>query len=184
MKRTTAEGATIDNRYTEGNPALGIPATVVGGEEMNNIQEELCNIVEDAGLTLNGSDEDQVLEALKIIIQRGGTQITGDIDNNQAAAVDLTGVSFDKTEVKSARFKMDVFRRDDGQSATELFDVTVIYDPESDAWLAPIYDKSGQDTEVILSITAAGQIQSKSSNYAGANYDGDFRVTDIITVAI
>ena len=65
LKRTDADGHD-SNRYTEGNPSLGVPATVVGAEEMNNIQEEIATTVEGAGLTVDqtGSSEGQLLQAI------------------------------------------------------------------------------------------------------------------------
>jgi len=72
MKRTTAPGATVGNRYTEGDPGGGIPATVVGDSEMNNIQEEIVNVVLDAGIALDGAIENQLLLAIRIILGLGG----------------------------------------------------------------------------------------------------------------
>lgn len=46
------------------NPGGGVPATVPGYEWYNNVQEELCAVIEAAGLTLSGADRTQLLQAL------------------------------------------------------------------------------------------------------------------------
>lgn len=181
MKRTTAE-ANDGNRYTEGNPALGIPATVVGAEEMNNIQEEIVNVVLDAGLTLNGSDEDQLLEALQIIFGRGVTQYSQAIVNNQAAGLDITGVVFDKTEIKAARLLFDIFRRDDAQDKNESGEIYVYHNTETDTWAVQHFSV-GDDAEVEFAILSSGQLQYTSSNFAGGNHAGTLRITEITTLA-
>ena len=180
VKRTDADGHD-SNRYTEGNPSLGIPATVVGAEEMNNIQEEIVNVVLDAGLTLDGSDEDQLLEALKIIIARGGDQSSQTITDNAPATV-ITNLVFDKANIKSARVYYDIFRRNDTQSASEVGEMYVFHDTEADIWRLEL-DSKGDDAEVQFDVTAAGQVRYTSSNYAGTGYTGTLRYTNITTIA-
>jgi len=181
MRRTAAEG-NDSGRYTEGNPSLGIPATVVGAIEMNNIQEEIVNVILDAGITLDatGSTEDQLLSALKEIMARGGTETAMDLLDNQSSAQDVTAIpAFDKTEIKSAKVMVDVFRRDDGQHANELFELAAIYDPEDDDWNLFFTSQGQEDAGVVFSITAAGQIQYTSTSYAGTNYSGVLRATNL-----
>ena len=182
MKRTDAAGHD-SNRYTEGNPALGVPATVVGAEEMNNIQEEICNVIEAAGITLDELDEDQLLEAINVLIGQGGSQSTQTVLDNQSLAVDITSLVFDKTEVKSVHMLIDVHRRDDGQNANELFKVSVMYDPEDDDWDIT-YDSQFEDSGVDFTVTSVGQVKYTSSNFGGANYDGDMRITQVTRVLI
>lgn len=64
MERITGPGATPDNLFTEGNPALGIDATTVTANWLNGVQEELIYILEEAGITPNGASSTQVMEAL------------------------------------------------------------------------------------------------------------------------
>jgi hypothetical protein len=180
MKRTTAE-ANDGNRYTEGNPSLGIPATVVGAEELNNIQEEIVNVVLDAGLTLNGADEDQLLEALQIIIGRGVTQASQAIADNTGPA-DVTGLVFDKANVIAARILFHIERRDDGQSAMESGVIFVAHDSEADAWSISTQTYHG-DAETTFSITSLGQVRYTSNNFGGTGYAGTMRFTEITTVA-
>ncbi|MCF7260410.1 hypothetical protein L3W99_03555 [Escherichia coli] len=57
--------ATADGKYTDGSVAGGIAATRLRAAAFNAIQEELANIVESAGMTLDPDDVTQVLAALK-----------------------------------------------------------------------------------------------------------------------
>jgi hypothetical protein len=180
VKRTTAE-ANDNNRYSEGNPSLGIPATVVGAEELNNIQEEIVNVVLDAGITLNGADETQLLQALNIILERGGTQIDQAIDDN-AGATNITGAVWAKADIKGARCLFEVDRRNDSQDATEIGELFAWHNAESDTWHVEL-DSKGDDAGVVFSITSAGQLQYASSAYAGTGYAGNLRITNITTFA-
>lgn len=59
--------------FTEGDPGSGTPATVVTADFMNDVQEELCAIVEQiGGLTLTIGDRDQIVTALRSPIGAAG----------------------------------------------------------------------------------------------------------------
>lgn len=64
MERITGPGATPDNLFTEGNPSLGIDATTVTANWLNGVQEELIHILEEGGVTPDGVNHTQVMEAL------------------------------------------------------------------------------------------------------------------------
>jgi hypothetical protein len=181
LKRTDSEGH-VTNRYTEGNPATGVPATVVGAEEMNNIQEEIVNVVLDAGIALNGAVEDQMLTAIKTIINRGVTQYGQTVANNQTSDDDLTGVIFDKTDVKAARMLFNIHRRTDTQNKDETGEIYVFHNTETDAWDVK-FNSFGDDAEVTFAIDATGQLSYQSSNLTGAAYSGEIKITDIKTIA-
>ncbi len=55
--------------FTGGNPGGGVPATIVTADWANAIQEELCYVVEQAGLTLSKTSRVQLLAAIKLIAQ-------------------------------------------------------------------------------------------------------------------
>jgi hypothetical protein len=182
MKRTTALGNDT-NRYTEGNPSLGVPATVVGAQEMNNIQEEIANAVEGAGLTVDqtGVTENQLVNAILLLIQGGGTQTTFAIANNTGPS-DVTGLVFDKVNVRGARVLFHLERRTDTQNVAEIGELYPIYNPESDTWDIGA-SSHGDDAGVAFTITAAGQIQYTSDDLTGASYTGNIRFTSITTLA-
>lgn len=56
-------GAGLDG-YTEGDPSLGVPATVVTADALNAVQEELASAIEGRGITLDKGNNAQLLEAL------------------------------------------------------------------------------------------------------------------------
>lgn len=67
-----AEGVNPDYYFTKGNPSLGVPATVVDADWANAVQEEICGVIEGAGLTLDKTSQSQLLAAIKLIISGGG----------------------------------------------------------------------------------------------------------------
>lgn len=64
MFRIDSPGATVDNKFTDGNPALGIPATDVSDEWLNSIQEELAYTIEQSGIALNKASTTQLNAAI------------------------------------------------------------------------------------------------------------------------
>ncbi|MCM1513297.1 MAG: phage tail protein, partial [Oxalobacter formigenes] len=57
--------------WKNGNKAQGIPATEFNADWPNNVQEEICNVIEAAGITLDGSNRAQLLQAIRGIIAGG-----------------------------------------------------------------------------------------------------------------
>lgn len=77
MKRIDGAGATVDNLWTEGDPQTAVPATTVTGDYMNVVQEEVANVIEGAGDTIDQShpfagsppnDTTQLLKAIKKLV--------------------------------------------------------------------------------------------------------------------
>lgn len=54
--------------FRNGNKALAIPATDLNAEFFNAVQEENCNVIEAAGLTIDPDDNTQLLQAMRIIL--------------------------------------------------------------------------------------------------------------------
>lgn len=88
MHRIDGPGATIDNLFTEGDPAQGMPATTVTGAWLNAIQEEIANAVVGAGIPLNKQDNTQLLAAIRQLINIGQNLTTGDIKFTIKTAAD------------------------------------------------------------------------------------------------
>ncbi|GEM_PF-3731095 len=59
--------------FTGGNPQTGQAATVPGYEWHNGVQEELCDVVEQAGLVLSDTDHTQLRQAIQSMIANGLT---------------------------------------------------------------------------------------------------------------
>lgn len=51
--------------FTEGNPGGGVEATEVDAKWLNNVQEEICAVIEDLGLTLDKAKSNQMVQALR-----------------------------------------------------------------------------------------------------------------------
>lgn len=71
MQRIQGDYATEDNLYTEGNPAAGVPATVVTAAWLNGVQEELMAVIETAGLEADEADLTQLYKAIEALIAEG-----------------------------------------------------------------------------------------------------------------
>lgn len=63
MKRTTAEGSAA-GLYVDKNPATSTPGTKRIAEDANNLQEEVCHVIEQLGLTLTGADQYQLAKSV------------------------------------------------------------------------------------------------------------------------
>lgn len=77
MHRVDSAGATGGNLWTDGNPGGGIPATTLAEDWHNDIQEEICNLIEAAGITLVKGTQNQMIAALATglltTLMKGGT---------------------------------------------------------------------------------------------------------------
>lgn len=67
MHRIDGSGATPDNRFTEGDPVAGSLATQVTDDWANAVQEEICNVIEGAGIALNKGSNAQLIAAIKAL---------------------------------------------------------------------------------------------------------------------
>jgi hypothetical protein len=59
-----AVGPNPNGYFTNGNPSPLIDSTIVDQDWLNTVQEELCNVITAAGLTLNKATRTQLLQAL------------------------------------------------------------------------------------------------------------------------
>lgn len=71
MHRIDGPGATVDKKFTEGNPSGGVQATGVGAAWLNDIQEELMSILTAAGIAPIKGVQNQVLTAIQGIVSSG-----------------------------------------------------------------------------------------------------------------
>lgn len=69
MHRIDGPGATVDNKFTEGDPVGGIQATVVTDDFLNDVQEELMSVLAAAGVSAVKGTQDQVLQAIYKLVQ-------------------------------------------------------------------------------------------------------------------
>lgn len=194
MHKIDSDGATIDNKFTEGSVPLAVPATVVSAAWLNAVQGELVTLIEALGLTLDTSladGEDQVLSAIQELFKRGGraAPVNQTIANNQASAADVTGFPlFLSTEVLGLEFLFRILRRTDSGYVIESGRVYITWDSEASDWVLTkqsVHDDSG----VTFSVAATAnpdeyKLQYTSDNMAGASYAGSLKITDVKTILV
>lgn len=179
MHKIDAPGATNDDLFTEGNPALGIPATEVSDDWLNDVQQEIVNVIEDAGITLAKGTQTQLKEAIFNMIGLGGSNVKLDPLANDTADQEVTGLSFDKTDYKGAVFFFDVHRRTDDSNVQESGVAVLNHDSEDDAWRISKMISSLDDSGTIFGVTSGGQVEVTTNDLTGDNYDGQLRVTGV-----
>jgi hypothetical protein len=64
MHRINTAG-NVGNRFTDGNPAVPTPATVVNDSWLNDVQEEICQTIENAGIVLLEGTQTQLRDAIE-----------------------------------------------------------------------------------------------------------------------
>lgn len=185
MHKIDSDGATIDNKFTEGNPSLSIPATIVSAAWLNAVQGELVTVIEGAGLTLltSGTDtEDQLLTAILELLKQGGTQATHTLANNTANADVTDFPQLDTTVVKTVTCQFDIFRRTDTQHVKETGNLFLNWDSETSSWAVSLdskFDDAGVTFNMALVAGDVYKLQVTSDDLTGASYSGTLRITDI-----
>lgn len=194
MQKIDSDGATVDNLFTEGNPSLSIPATVVSAYWLNAVQKELVKVVEAMGFALNPTGDetgDQVFTAIKKLIQQGGQSaaLSFNIANNQAALADVTGFQqIDVSLVRSFEVLMTIVRRTDTglvKQTGRLYGTWVTAAElglANGAWdlsFVTVHDSAGVDFTMTLVAGTTWKLQYQSDNLAGASYSGNVKFTDL-----
>lgn len=64
----------VGNEFVDGNAETSVRATRLNASWFNTIQRELCNVVQDAGIALSQSNDDQLLAALYIVAVKALTE--------------------------------------------------------------------------------------------------------------
>jgi hypothetical protein len=57
----------VDNQFVDRNASSGVPGTVCDSSWLNAVQNEICNVVEGAGMELDRQDNGQLNKAIKKI---------------------------------------------------------------------------------------------------------------------
>ena len=107
MQRISTSSAVPDlfgsgkNGFRNGDLPRGVLPTAFNAEWCNGVQEEICNVIEAAGIGLNPDKRDQLLEAIKMVL-RGYLPLTGGTINGgltvQAANAQYAGIHINNTD--------------------------------------------------------------------------------------
>lgn len=74
--------------FTNGNPGGGVPATIVDADWTNAVQEEICNVITAAGISLSKTVRTQLRDAIyalagqKYVHTQGSANMTWTISHN------------------------------------------------------------------------------------------------------
>ena len=184
MHKIDAPGATGSNEFTEGNPALGIPATEVSDEWLNDVQGELVTVIEGQGIALIKGNITQLQAAIFSMIGAGGAAIKLDPLLNNTVDQVIAGLVFDKTVTKAAFMVVDVDRRTTTQNVQETQIWVATHDTADDVWRVSQLITAFDDADSIPNITSTGQIRVTTLDLTGASYAAELRVTAIFKLAL
>lgn len=197
MHKIDADGATVANEFTEGDPALSVPSTTVSSNWLNAVQRELVGLVQGAGITIaasGGADPgNQVLAAVQALISGGGAvapTVSMTVSNNQTAAADVTGFPvFLTTVVRGIEFLYQVVRHTSSEDLLQTGRVYLSWNPNTSAWRVTKVSAGDIDeddaidvidfTVVTTGVANTYKLQYQTSNMAGSSYSATLRITDI-----
>ncbi len=112
MPTPEAVGGTV-GYFTVGDPVAGTPATRVHADWLNAAQEEIAAVIEAMGISLDKTDNDQLLEALKVLT--GIPDAPATVTTTDATVTDLATVAVDEDEMVMVEASV-VGRKSDGSA--------------------------------------------------------------------
>jgi hypothetical protein len=192
MFRIDSEGATVDNRFTEGDPQLGVPATVVSSEWLNSVQEEIAKVVEENGITLAKANEGQMYDALLEMFLRGGRKapVVQSLSNNTGPA-DVATFDIDSDLVKCKIAFYTIERKTDSQSLQESGILFITRNTADSVWrISQTSLMDDADTVFSLYVPDAigaptvSRLQYTTGDLSGASYAGSLDITQIFDIRI
>lgn len=171
-----------DGRFVGGNPASGIPATTVTPDIMNSIQEEIIGVIESRGITLEKTQNNQLLLAIQDILKKKDQSFV--VANNQSAVLMGAPFEFDLASVAGATIRYCAIRKDSTQEKTEIGKLFIFALPNQAKFILLHETRSNDEgTGMTFDISMAGNIGKviySSTNFLGSNYEGKI-VYDITT---
>jgi hypothetical protein len=136
MHRVDSSGH-LANLFTNGNPGTGQPATELEEDWHNDVQEELCNLIEAANITLVKGDQTQLQAALAtgLVTQKmaGGT-------SNAVEAYPVSGTQIFRVSNSAGPANLHIVSSAGQDAAIRLIEAG----GADDAWTIAINDADGQ----------------------------------------
>ena len=188
MFKIDSDGATVSNTFTEGDPALSIPATVVSDEWLNEIQGELVKVVEENDLTLTKGDATQLNQAMIEFFLRGGRKTPiQQVLANATGPADVVGFLMNKSTSVSKVAFYSIERKTATQNVQESGIIFCTYDSADDAWRHSEMSAL-DDTGVVFSIdnadTDAAQLEYTTDDLTGGSYVGALTMSAIFELRL
>lgn len=95
------------------------------------------------------------------------------IANNQSSVANVTGASWDTSQVRSSIMTYSVYRSTASNEVSESGQIYITYKSTAGTW--ELAQNKVGESSVVFTITNAGQLQYTSSNLAGASYSGKMK---------
>lgn len=194
MFRIDSSGATVDNRFTEGDPALSIPATVVSADWLNHVQEEILKTIEEMGLTPDKGNENQLYPALLELFLRGGRKLSynATLANNTGPAdlQDLNNgnalLTVDGDLIKNKFFFFDIERKTSTQIVKEYGLCFIAWNSKDSVFEEPKLLTLNGDAGVILTLANVSgnnyKLQYTTGDLTGTSYVGRIDITSFFDI--
>lgn len=112
MKRIDVPSA-VNEQFVARDASAGQPGTEVSAEWLNNVQEEICSVIENNGGTLDGAQQNQLLTAIQGLVSGANGALaakdtvgTSDIDDDAVTNVKVSNntLTHDKLNVSNNTF--------------------------------------------------------------------------------
>ncbi len=87
----------VANLFTDGNPGMGVPATVIEQHWLNDLQENVCRVIEDFGLALVKDDYNQ----LRTVLRTRTAKCWGKVVTDGIGGVVVTGLNVNGASIAS-----------------------------------------------------------------------------------
>ena len=136
--------------FKNGNKALGVAPTDLNAEIFNTNQEELCNVIEGVGMTIDPEDDTQLLQALRIILSNADMAVRF----TTTAAIVLNGLAVQAGGDWAAPLTADNFILVKNQAAASA---NGWYQAKAGAWTRIVYlDESAEVKPSLLTKVSEG----------------------------
>lgn len=176
-------GATVDNKFTEGDPVTGLQATVVTANWANDVQAEILNVLVSAGLTPTPGVQNQLSDAIRKI---SGSPVGSVVNARMAVTTTTTSATFtaDEVVVKSVlgglSFILPSFSKTINIATVGLGGMDVGSAPVSGyVAIYAIFNPTTGVSGLLARNASAGFV---GQNYAGANMPAGFTASALIGV--
>src|SRR5471030_1188600 len=179
--------ADANGEWTNGNVAAGTPPTILDAAWFNTVQRELANVVTAGGLSLDSSNDAQVLAALKLLIKGGVTGVVGEARNAKmsvTAASATATFTADELIVGTAlgglQYRIGSFSKTINLATTGAGGMDTGSAPVSGfVALYAIYNPS-TNTSALLAVNATAAVVPEV--YGGANMPAGYTASALVSV--